>query len=116
MKKKNKELYIKLFQISEYLFYYKNKNKENYIKIIDNTKNKVSDINQFFDTRQRSRSTRGLSKHEKSKNDENENVVNMMNKKDIRYFWYMEAKKKNNKSLNYNVGKNYIELFSEYII
>lgn len=114
--KKNKELYIKLFQISEYLFYYKNKNKENYIKIIDNTKNKVSDINQFFDTRQRSRSTRGLSKHEKSKNDENENVVNMMNKKDIRYFWYMEAKKKNNKSLNYNVGKNYIELFSEYII
>ena len=35
----------------------------------------------------------------------------MLKNKDISYLWYMEAKKRKNKSLNYLVDKNYDELF-----
>ena len=46
------------------------------------------------------------------KSDDNENYsINMLDNDDISYLWYMEAKKKKNKSFDYKVGKNYDELF-----
>ena len=38
----------------------------------------------------------------------------MLNNKNITYLWYMEAKKRKNKSINYNIGKKYNELFNDY--
>ena len=38
----------------------------------------------------------------------------MLDNKNLFYLWYMEAKKNNNISINYNMGKNYNELFIEY--
>ena len=71
-----------------------------------------------LDNYHRKRSIKYLSKFDSSKTvEESENVsINMIDKKDMRYLWYMEAKKKNNISLNYNIGKNLDGLFSEYII
>ena len=40
-------------------------------------------------------------------------TINMLSKKNISYLWYMEAKKKNNKSLNYKIGNEYEELFMD---
>ena len=37
----------------------------------------------------------------------------MINNKNITYLWYMEAKKKKNKSINYKIGDNYQELFMD---
>ena len=49
-------------------------------------------------------------------NEQNKNIyVNMLDEESMSYLWYMEAKKKNNKSFNYNVSNNYSELFMEYI-
>ena len=39
----------------------------------------------------------------------------MLDEESMSYLWYMEAKKKNNKSLNYNISYDYNELFIEYI-
>ena len=38
----------------------------------------------------------------------------MLDNKNLFYLWYMEAKKNNNISINYNMGVNYNELFIEY--
>ena len=48
-------------------------------------------------------------------NDSNKNLsINMINNRSLSYLWYMEAKKKQNKSLNYKIGDNFDELFMEY--
>ena len=48
--------------------------------------------------------------------EQNKNIyVNMLDEESMSYFWYMEAKKKNNKSFNYNISNDYKELFIEYI-
>ena len=48
----------------------------------------------------------------KEKGNTYENIsVNMLNNKNIFYLWYMEAKKRKNKSFDYYVGSNYDELF-----
>ena len=115
----NREPYEKLFKFGEYLFYCKNKIKEKYIKINeDKDKDSMHSNASKLDNYHRKRSIKYLSKFDSSKTvEENENVsINMIDKKDMRYLWYMEAKKKNNISLNYNIGKNLDGLFSEYII
>ena len=49
-------------------------------------------------------------------NEQNKNIyVNMLDEENMSYLWYMEAKKKNNKSFNYNISNDYNELFIEYI-
>ena len=40
----------------------------------------------------------------------------MLRNKNISYLWYMEAKKKMNKSLNYKINTNYDELFNDFNI
>ena len=48
--------------------------------------------------------------------EDNDNIsVNILNKTNISYLWYMEAKQKQNRSLNFKIGIDYDELFSEYI-
>ena len=46
-------------------------------------------------------------------NEDKNITVNILNKEDISYLWYMEAKKKNNHSLNYTIGHKYEELFAD---
>ena len=46
--------------------------------------------------------------------EEDENSkINIFKDKDITYMWYMEAKKKKNKSFNYQISDNYEELFND---
>ena len=45
-------------------------------------------------------------------NENSENItINMLDEQNISYLWYMEAKKRNNKSFNYHISDNYKELF-----
>ena len=55
-------------------------------------------------------------KNDKKENDENkENLhINMGDEKDISYLWYLEMKKKNNKSFSYNVDYNFDKLFNDF--
>ena len=54
-------------------------------------------------------------KKSSSRNIEEEEIsINMIDNKNISYLWYMEAKKKKNKCLNYKVGNDYEGLFIEY--
>ena len=39
--------------------------------------------------------------------------VNVLRGKDLTYLWYMEMKKKNNKSFNYQISDDYEELFMD---
>ena len=46
------------------------------------------------------------------KTEDMENLsINMLDNKNISYFWYMEAKKKMNKSINYQIDNDFNELF-----
>ena len=128
LENKENEPYIRLFKISEYLNYYRNKVEPNNILIIRNNtitdENKMSKIisknnksinnsikkninikNSFFKKNEI---------EENSDNDKNETIyVNMLDEENMSYLWYMEAKKKNNKSLNYNINDEYKELFMD---
>ena len=123
---KEREPYKKLFQISEYLYYYKNKVENNYVHIINNVikdESKNSNISKISSNINVNGSLKINSKIKKpiirgdsyGKTDENDNIsINMLNNKNITYLWYMEAKKRKNKSINYNISKNYKELFNDY--
>ena len=116
---KDNEPYKKLFQIAEYLYYYRTKLKNNNIIVINN--NSISD---------ESKMSKILSKNSKNLNnsmkkntkkmkineyDDNENIhINMLDEENISYLWYMSAKKKHNKSLNYKINENYNELFIDF--
>jgi hypothetical protein len=106
----NRETYRKLFQISEYLLHYKSKIENNKINIVNSiTKNENQKINS-------NNSEVNNTKNKKDgKNDNNTNIsINMLDNKNLFYLWYMEAKKNNNISINYNMGNKYNELFVEY--
>ena len=106
----DREPYRKLFQISDYLYRYKNKIENNKINITNSiTKNENQKINL-------NNSEINNTKNKKeSKNDNNSNIsINMIDNKNISYFWYMEAKKNNDISINYNMSDSYNELFIEY--
>ena len=123
--KENREFFKKLFQISEYLYFFLKKNNQKIIKIKDNEINDESDIN-----KKNEKSTQNISVQENSNynsftkrndsnlsNNDNSKVfsINTIGIDDMTYLWYMEAKKRNNKSLNYKMGNNYEELFNDSI-
>ena len=125
IEEKENEIYKKLFKISEYLYYHRSKLEHNNIIIIGN-----NTINSTYDE---SKMSKIISKHNKGvnsslknfknsmnrsdlgeNNDNSENVfINMLDEENIGYLWYMEAKKKNNKSFNYNLDDDYKELFMD---
>ena len=123
---KEREPYKKLFQISEYLYYYQNKVENNYWNIVNNVikdESKNSNISKISSNINVNGSLKINNKLKKpiirgdsyGKPDENDNIsINMLNNKNITYLWYMEAKKRKNKSINYNIGKKYNELFNDY--
>ena len=119
----DREPYKKLFQISQYLYYFQNKTDNNYIQINGND----IFIKDESQTSQFSRNKKdSIKNNEKlfqsirrgdnnALNDSNKNLsINMINNRSLSYLWYMEAKKKMNKSLNYKIGDNFDELFMEY--
>ena len=121
---KNRLSYKKLFQISEYLFYYQNKVENNYIHLVNNLKkderrkSNISNIksDEPLNISTKSKKTINLSESY-GKNDDKDNIkINMLRNKNISYLWYMEAKKKMNKSLNYKINTNYDELFNDFNI
>ena len=121
------EPYKKLFKVSEYLFYHRSKLDHNNILIIgkNNTINSTIDESKMSKIMSKNNKTINSSlKNFKNSivrsdfgenNDNSENVhINMLDEENISYLWYMEAKKKNNKSFNYNIDDDYKELFMDF--
>ena len=105
-----KESYKSLFKLAEYLYFYRCKNEENIITINstsnDENKSAKSKMNKM---------KKKISKIKSGVEEAEENIsINMFKDKDITYMWYMEMKKKNNKSFNYQVSDDYEELFMDY--
>ena len=137
---KENEPYKNLFKIAEYLYYYRNKTESENIFIIDNNsiinENKMSknlsknskNVHSSLKYFKRSVSKNDLGptkenneKRSVSKNDlgptkeNNEKInVNMLDEDNICYLWYMEVKKRNNKTFNYKISDDYNELFTDY--
>ena len=121
---KDNEPYIKLFKIAEYLNAQRNKIEPNNIFIISNN----SIINESKMSKIVSKNNKNIINNSIKKNaslkssilqneigGNNENIyINMHNEQNISYLWYMEEKKKNNKSFNYQISENYKELFVDY--
>ena len=122
--KENREFFKKLFQISEYLLNFLKENRQKLIKIKDNEINDESNIskNEKFSQNTSMQEIPNYSSLIR-KTDSNllnkDNLksfsINLIDKDDMTYLWYMEAKKKNNKSINYKIGNNYDELFKDDI-
>ena len=105
----NNEIYKKLFKIGEYIDYYRNKLQPNNIIIIGNN-NSIIEENKL--TKSVSKQISLNSKNIGGTNDNNDKLyINMLDEENISYLWYMEEKKKNNKSLNFNISDNYNEMF-----
>ena len=122
MEDKDREPYKKLFKIAEYLNYYKEKNYPNNIIIIGNNSNIDDSKTSKIKYKNNDSINRNINlKKVTSKTDIRENYqnnesiqINMHDEQNISYLWYMEAKKKNNKSFNYNINDNFDELFNEF--
>ena len=125
--KEDREPYKQLFLISEYFKLYLNKTFQNYITINNNIitnevvmeeQSKMSKMNRMAN-RKNSVKMSNLNLHKTIKrgdsnttlNEDKNITINILNKEDISYLWYMEAKKKKNPSLNYKIGHKYEELF-----
>jgi len=119
--KENRESFKKLFQISEYFYYFLENNTKKLISISDNEVNSESNINLKNEKSSQINFEQVNSNYHKliKKVDNNDNMkgysINMIGKTDMTYLWYMEAKKKNNKSLNYKMGIKYDELFMDKV-
>jgi len=118
--KENREYFKTLFKISEYFHLFLNENKQKYISIKDNEINdeskKTEKSYQIYSEQEISNDKTIIKKTDyKLLNNDNSKSfsINIINKNDMTYLWYMEAKKRNNKSLNYKIGKNYDELFND---
>ena len=118
--KENREYFKTLFKISEYFHLFLNENKQKYIAIKDNEINdeskKTEKSYQIYSEQEISNDKTIIKKTDyKLLNNDNSKSfsINIINKNDMTYLWYMEAKKRNNKSLNYKIGKNYDELFND---
>ena len=126
LEEKENEPYIKLFKISEYINYHRNKLGPNNILVISNNSiGNESKMSKIISKNSKSlnNSTSNITNlknsfiraNSKDNNENNGNLfVNMYDEDDISYLWYMEQKKKNNKSFNYNIGMKYAELFTEF--
>ena len=106
--------------------YFLDKNQQNFINIVDNELNNEIKINSKneksnqdnFEQVDYSNNHKIIKKSESNllNKDNIKNInINMIDKNDISYLWYMEAKKKNNRSLNYKMGKKYDELFKDRV-
>ena len=104
---KNRESYISLFKLGEYLYYYRCKTEEDLINIKANQVDENSNLNNS------SRNIKKKISKIKSLEEEENSKINVFKDKDITYMWYMEAKKKKNKSFNYQLSDNYEELFMD---
>ena len=121
--KENRESFKKLFQISEYFYYFLDNNKRNLINISDNEINseiKINPKNEKFSKRNleqvNSNYHKTIKKSDSINRDNTKSFdINMIDKNEITYLWYMEAKKKKNKSLNYKMGNQYEELFKDKV-
>ena len=118
---KDKEPYKRLFKIAEYLFYYQNKIENNFINIINNVitdeskKSSISKISNNMNTTNPSKMKNFTRGNSNGKSDESENIsINMLDNRSMNYLWYMESKKRKNKSFNYQINDNYDELFKDY--
>ena len=118
---KDKEPYKRLFKIAEYLFYYQNKIENNFINIINNIitddskKSSISKISNNINTTNPSKMKNFVRGNSYGKPDENENFsINMLDNRSMTYLWYMESKKRKNKSFNFQINENYDELFKDY--
>ena len=111
---KENESFIKLFQISEYLDYYRSKLDTNNVMISNDTFDETKSSH-FVSKKNDKSINSSISNQKKNKNDEaNENnYINMMDESNITYLWYMESKRNNN-IFNYKMSNNYKELFTEY--
>ena len=118
---KDKEPYKRLFKIAEYLFYYQNKVEKNFVNIINNSitddskKSSISKISSNISTTNPSKVKNFVRGNSYGKSDENENFsINMIDNRSMTYLWYMESKKRKNKSFNFQINENYDELFKDY--
>ena len=118
---KEKEPYKRLFKIAEYLFYYQNKIENNFVNIINNAitddskKSSISKISSNISTTNPSKMKNFVRGNSYGKSDENENFsINMLDNRSMTYLWYMESKKRKNKSFNFHINENYDELFKDY--
>ena len=118
---RDKRSYKSMFRLAQYLYYYRCKVEENNIVINTNTNNddKKSNISKINNNNQHPNSPRNQ-KHKKSLSrtgtyDKNEDnlTINVLRGKDMTYLWYMEMKKKNNKSFNYQLSDDLEELFTD---
>ena len=111
---KEKESFIKLFQISEYLDYYRSKLDANNV-VISNDLFDETRSSHFISKNNDKSINSSISNQKMNKNDETNgnNYINMMDESNITYLWYMESKRNNN-AFNYNISNNYKELFTEY--
>ena len=116
---RDKSSYKSLFKLAEYLYYYRCKEENNInFNINQNIDEKKSNISKFKNKnsiKNNQNHKKNLSKNETNeKKEENDVTVNVLKGKDLTYLWYMEMKKKNNKSFNYELSDDYEELFMDY--
>ena len=116
---RDKRSYKSLFKLAEYLYYYRCKEENNLnFNINQNMDEKKSNISKFKNKnslKNNQNHKKNLSKNEANeKKEENDETVNVLKGKDLTYLWYMEMKKKNNKSFNYELSDDYEELFMDY--
>ena len=110
IEREDRKPYKKLYKITEYISYLQNKKEQNYFYVNNNT---ISNEKNATISRNMKKSLKINLKWKKNiKNNDNEEIaVNMLGHKNISYLWYMEAKLKKNKSLNFTIGNNYEGLF-----
>ena len=98
-------------------------NKQNFINLSDNELNSEININAKNEKSSKknfgqvnSNYHKTIKKSDSINRDNTKSFdINMIDKNEITYLWYMEAKKKKNKSLNYKMGNQYDELFKDKI-
>ena len=118
----NRKAYKDLFKLGEYLYHYRTKVEQNNIIInynsnIEDKKSNKSKIdkngqNQIRNQKHKKSILSQISINDNDKSEDNISI-NVLNDKDITYLWYMEMKKKNNKSFNYELSDDLEELFDE---
>ena len=106
----DKESYKSLFRLAEYLYYYRCKNEDNIITV--NTA--ITDESRKSNKMKMNKVKKKISKIQSIYEVEENISINMFKDKDITYLWYMEMKKRKNKSFNYQVSDDYEELFMDF--
>ena len=106
----DKESYKSLFRLAEYLYYYRCKNEDNIITV--NTT--INDESKKSNKMKMNKVKKKISKIQSIYEMEENISINMFKDKDITYMWYMEMKKRKNKSFNYQVSDDYEELFMDF--